>query len=192
MRKARVYFVAAAVTILLTVAAVSAGTAAASTTVDHFSEGPFPEESCGFSGTATTHGAFVLQETGDQSFFGSGTFWLVFTADNGKSITIFSAGPSTATEPVIDEQAGTVTVQTTFIGMAQKISVTNGPTLIRDAGTATITNVYEYAGDPDDPVGDPISSDLSSLHGPHPSLLADLADDFEAICHDLIEPVLSD
>jgi hypothetical protein len=172
------------------IACVIAGTsvAAGTTTVEQFSEGPFPDNVCGVSGTTTFHGTSVFRETGNDTFFASGTFWAVFTADSGKSITVFAAGPTTQTSPpVIDEQAGTITFVTTFIGLPEKLSITNGPTLSVDAGTVTITRVFEYTGNPDEPVGDLISQDLSFLHGPHPDLLSD----FELFC-DVLGPYLQD
>jgi hypothetical protein len=167
-------------------AAIVAGTSAAATQVEQFSEGPFPDEICGVSGMTTIHGTSVFRETSD-GFFASGTFTAVFTADNGKSITIFSAGPVTGTEAVIDEAAGTVTFTTTFLGLPEKLSITGGPTLSLDAGTVTFVDVFEYTGDPENPVGDFISSDLAGLHGPHPDLLSG----FEVFC-DVLEPYLLD
>ena len=73
--------------------------------------------------------------------------------------------------PVIDEQAGTVTIMTTYGGLFQKLSITRGPPLIRDAGPVTFVDVFEYTGDPNDPVGDLMSETLAGLHGPHPDLL---------------------
>jgi hypothetical protein len=127
-------------------------------------------------------------EGSNDTFFVSGTFRAVFTADNGKSTTLFAAGPTKSTSPpVIDALAGTITFRTTYVGLPEKLSITLGPTLSRDAGTVTFVDVFEYTGDPDDPVGDFISSDLTRLHGPHPDLLSD----FEVFC-DVLEPYLLD
>jgi hypothetical protein len=52
------------------------------------------------------------------------------------------------------------------------LSITSGPTLIRDAGPLTLVDVYKYTGDPNDPVGDFISETLTALHGPHPDLVS--------------------
>jgi hypothetical protein len=85
---------------------------------------------------------------------------------------------------VIDEQAGTVTIMTTDGGVFEKLSITHGPTLTRDAGMVTLVDVFEYTGDPNDPVGDFISETLSGLRGPHPDLL-----DFSIFC-DVAVPYL--
>jgi hypothetical protein len=77
----------------------------------------------------------------------------VFTADNGKSATLSFAGPSRQTSPpVIDEQAGTVMIMTTDGGLFEKLSITHRPTLTRDAGLVTLVDLFEYTGDPNDPV----------------------------------------
>jgi hypothetical protein len=80
------------------------------TQVEHFTEGPFADEICGVSGTTTLQGTSVFREGANGTFFAGGTFRGVFTADNGKSITVFAAGPAKQTSPpVIDEEAGTIT-----------------------------------------------------------------------------------
>jgi len=102
----------------------------------------------------------------------SGTWFGVFTADNGKSATLSFAGPVRQTSPpVIDEQAGTVTIMTTAGGLFEKLSITGGPTLTRDAGIVTLVDAYKYTGVPNDPVGEFISETFAGLHGPHPDLL---------------------
>jgi hypothetical protein len=161
----------AAATVLACVIA-GAGLAAGSTKVEQLSD-THPDNVCGFSGTLATHGTSVFRDTGKGTFFMSGTFFGVFTADNGRSSTVSFAGPEKQTSPaVIDEQAGTVTTVTTYGGLFEKLSITNGPTLIRDAGPATFVDVFEYTGDPNNPVGDFISETISELHGPHPDLLS--------------------
>jgi hypothetical protein len=165
---------------------VAASTSLAHSTVaSHFSDGPFPDEVCGVSGMSSVHGTSVVQERKDGFFFG-GTFWMDFVAHNGKSITVFAAGPNKESFPVIDEQARTVTITTTFVGIQEKVSITGGPTLIRDAGTGTFVDVFEYTGDPENPVGDQISNDVVGLHGPHPILLSNT--DFCGV----VEPYLLD
>jgi hypothetical protein len=73
--------------------------------------------------------------------------------------------------PVIDAGAGTVTIMSTAGGLFEKLSITHGPTLTRDAGPVALVDVYEYTGDPNNPIGDQISETASGLHGPHPDLL---------------------
>ena len=148
------------------------GLAAGSAQVEHFSFTK-PSNFCGISGTTVGHGTSVFRDTGNGTYFMSGSFSGVFTADNGKSTTLTFAGPQKQTSPpVIDEQGGTVTIVTTYGGLFEKFSITGGPTLSVDAGSATFVDVYEYTGDPDNPAGDFISETLSGLHGPHPDLLS--------------------
>ena len=156
-------------------ACVTAATclAAGSTQVTHFSFTTPRHQLCGIWGTAVVHGTSVFRDTGNGTYFMSGNFVGVFTADNGKSTTLSFAGPIKQTSPlVIDVQAGTVTIVTTTGGLYERLSITHGPTLSRDAGIFTAVDVFKYTGDPNNPVGDFISETLSDLHGPHPDLLS--------------------
>jgi hypothetical protein len=155
-------------------ACVTAGTslAAGSTEVTQFSFTVPPHNQCGISGTAVVHGTKVFRDTGNGTYFMSGTWFGVFTADNGKSATLSFAGPVRQTSPpVIDAQAGTVTIMTTGGGLFEKLSITGGPPLTRDAGIVTLVDVYKYTGVPNDPLGEFISETFVGLHGPHPDLL---------------------
>ena len=158
-------------TVLVCVSAAT-GLAAGSTEVTQFSFTVPPHNQCGISGTAVVHGTKVFRDTGNGTYFMSGTFFGVFTADNGKSATLSFLGPYKQTSPpAIDEQAGTVTIMTTAGGLFEKLSITHGPTLTRDAGPVALVDVYEYTGNPNNPIGDQISETASGLHGPHPDLL---------------------
>lgn len=176
-----------AIATVLACVTAATGLAAGSTQVEHFSFTK-PSNVCGFSGTTAGHGTLVFRDTGNGTYFMSKTFFGVFTADNGKSTTLSFAGPIRQTSPlVIDEQAGTVTIATTTAGLYERLSITHGPTLSRDAGIFTAVDVFKYTGDPNNPVGDFISEALSDLHGPHPDLLSD----FSVFC-DVIAPYLQD
>ena len=147
------------------------GLAAGSTQVTHFSFTK-PSNVCGFSGTTVGHGTLVFRDTGNGTYFMNSSFSGVFTAENGRSTTLTFAGPQKQTSPaVIDEQAGTVTIMSTAGGLFEKLSITGGPPLTRDAGPVALVDVYEYTGDPNNPIGDQISETASGLHGPHPDLL---------------------
>ena len=118
MRKAvRRKLVPLAIATVLGCVTAATGLAAGSTEVEQFSD-TFPDNVCGFSGTTAVHGTSVFRDTGDGTFFGSGTFFARFTADSGKSATLSFAGPFKQTSPpVINKQAGTVTIMTTFGGL---------------------------------------------------------------------------
>jgi hypothetical protein len=154
------------------VACVTAATglAAGSTQVTQFSFNTPRHQLCGIWGTAAVHGTSVFRDTGNGTYFQSGTFFGVFTADNGRSTTLTGAGPVKQTSPaVIDEQAGTVTITTSYGGLYEKFSITGGATLSINAGVATFVDVFKYTGDPNNPVGDSISETVS-VDGPHPDL----------------------
>lgn len=97
---------------------------------------------------------------------------------NGKSVIISNAGQVTGTA-IVDEAAGTVTFVTTFKGLPEKVQTAHGSVLLRDAGIAVFTDVFDLD------TGAPISSDVS-IKGPHP----DLESDFVLFC-EVITPALS-
>jgi hypothetical protein len=176
-----------AIATVLACVTAATGLAAGSTQVTHFSFTK-PSNVCGFSGMTAAHGTLVFRDTGNGTYFMSETFFGVFTANNGKSTTLSFAGPIKQTSPlVIDVQAGTVTIMTTTGGLYERLSITHGPTLSRDAGIFTAVDVFKYTGDPNNPVGDFISETLSGLHGPHPDLLSG----FSVFC-DVLTPYLQD
>jgi hypothetical protein len=167
----------------------AAGLAAGSTQVTQFSYTTPPHFTCGVWGSAVVHGTNVYRDTGNGTYFKSGTWTGVFTAaDTGNSTTLSIAGPTTQSLlPVIDLRAGTVTITTTYGGLAERLSITNGRTLTRDAGSVTVVDVYGYTGDASDPVdfNDFRSETVSGLDGPHPDQLSG----FSIFC-DVIVPVL--
>jgi hypothetical protein len=161
-----------AIATVLACVTAATGLAAGSTQVTHFSFNVPEHLQCGISGTAVVHGTSVVRDTGNGTYFMSGTWFGVFTADNGRSATLSYAGPvRQASPPVIDEQAGTVTIMTTAGGLFEKLSITGGPPLTRDAGIVTFVDVYGYTGNPNNPVGAFISETFAGLHGPHPDLV---------------------
>ena len=163
----RLLLLAGAVAVAVAVA-VPTGLAAGSTQVEQFSFTTPRHQLCGIWGSAAVHGTSVIRDTGNGIYFQSGTFFGVFTADNGRSTTLQGAGPLTQTSPpVIDGQ--TVTITTTYGGLYEKFSITGGPTLSLNAGRVTFVDVSTYTGLPDNPVGDFISETVSQ-DGPHPDL----------------------
>jgi hypothetical protein len=156
---------------VLACVSAATGLAAGSTQVEHFSFTTPRHQLCGIWGTSVVHGTSVFRDTGNGTYFMSGTFFGVFTADNGRSTTLTGAGPVRQTlPPMIDDQAGTVTIMTTYGGLFEKFSITGGPTLSINAGSFTFVDVFKYTGDPNNPLGDQISETVSDLHGPHPDL----------------------
>ena len=145
---------------------------------DNFTD-TFSDVLCGIpiNGVARGNDNFFLYA--DDSF--KDTASLRITATNpatGKSVIISNAGQVTGTA-LVDEAAGTVTFVTTFKGLPERIQTAHGSVLLRDAGIAVFTDVFDLA------TGDPISSDFS-IKGPHP----DLESDFALFC-EVIVPALS-
>ncbi len=177
------------ITALVVCATAATGLAAGSTHVTHFSYTTPPHLTCGILGSAVVHGTSVTRDTGNGTYFMSGTWFGAFTAANtGKSTTLSIAGPvRQALPPMIDQLAGTATITTTYVGLSERLSITNGPTLSRDAGSVTVVDVYGYTGDPTNPVdfNDFRSETVSGLNGPHPDILSG----FSIFC-DVIVPYL--
>jgi hypothetical protein len=148
-------------------------------------EETFPDEVCGIPGTATIRFTEVVKET-DDTFFATGTFRYRFTAtETGKSITVRAAGPIRS-RVIIDETAGTITFADTFVGLPEKISITGGPTLSRDAGTVTFTTTFALDPETGEPIGEPLSAEITFLHGPHP----ELESDFNLFCEEVVPYLL--
>jgi hypothetical protein len=143
------------------------------------------EEVCGIPGTATIRFTEVVKET-DDTFFATGTFRYRFTAtETGKSITVRAAGPISG-RVIIDETAGTITFMDTFVGLPEEISITGGPTLSRDAGTVTFTTTFALDPETGEPIGEPLSEEVTFLHGPHP----ELESDFNLFCEEVVPYLL--
>ena len=79
---------------------------------------------------------------------------------NGKSVLVSSAGQVKSTA-VIDEQPGTITFVTSFIGLPEKIQTSRGAVLLRDAGIITFADTFDLA------TGDFLGSEVT-IKGPHP------------------------
>ena len=94
-----------AIATVLACVTAATGLAAGSTQVTHFSFTK-PSNVCGISGTTVGHGTSVFRDTGNGTYFMSGHFVGVFTADNGKSTTLSFAGPAEANIAGRDRRAG--------------------------------------------------------------------------------------
>ncbi len=96
-----------AIATVLACVTAATGLAAGSTQVTHFSFTTPPHHLCGILGTAVIHGTKVFRDTGNGTYFMSGTWFGVFTAaDNGKSTTLSCAGPVRANVAARDRRAG--------------------------------------------------------------------------------------
>jgi hypothetical protein len=143
----------------------------------------FPDAVCDIPGTSTINVVDNFKLYADGTFRDTSRFRQVFTAENGKSVVIFSAGQVTGPNDPIQNADGTITFINTFKGLPEKLSIAGGPTLSRDAGVVTLAQTFREL-----PNGDLefISETVSGEHGPHP----DLASGFELFC-DVLTPALT-
>jgi hypothetical protein len=133
-------------------------------TVDVVAEGVFTDK------------AFFDKEGNFVRFMSTASAMVTFTAENGKSVIVQNAGQFTDVEPLIDEEAGTITFVTTFKGLPEKIQTANGPVLLRDAGIITFMDTFDLE------TGEFISSDII-IKGPHP----EAESDFTLFCEVITE-----
>jgi hypothetical protein len=133
-------------------------------TVDIVAEGVFTDK------------AFFDQEGNFVRFISTASATSTLTAENGKSVIIQNAGQFTDVEPLVDEEAGTITFFTTFKGLPEKIQTEHGRVLLRDAGIATFVDTFDLE------TGELISSDVV-IKGPHP----ELESDFTLFCEVITE-----
>jgi hypothetical protein len=141
---------------------------------DHFTE-TSPAELCGIEVdlVITVTDNFFLYEDG--SFKDALSVRQTFTnPDTGKSVVVSVAGTTTGTA-TIDEDAGTITFVTSYVGLPEKIQSGHGPVLLRDAGIITFTDTFDLE------TGEFLGTQVS-IHGPHPEAEAD----FELFCQTIV------
>jgi len=140
-----------------------------------------PDQLCGIDGTSTVTITVNIKAWADGTYHDNSHFREVFTAGNGKSVEIISAGQVSAPAP-IQNADGTITFINAFKGLQEKLSIAGGPTLSRDAGAVTLADTFL-------PLPDgsfQFVSETVTVHGPHP----ELASGFTLFC-DVIIPALT-
>lgn len=99
----------------------------------------------------------------DGAFKTTGSFRQTYTNPvNGKSVIVYTAGQGSGTSSVFDPVASTITFDLIYKGLPEKIQASNGPVLIRDAGTITLREVFDAT------TGENLSESIVSVTGPHP------------------------
>jgi hypothetical protein len=164
----------------LTIGAAGAASAAAPIENQHtHSTDTFRDKVCGIRGTSVINVVDNFKLYADGTFRDTSRFRQVFTAKNGKSVVIFSAGQVTGLNDPIQNADGTITFINTYKGLPEKLSILHGPTLSRDAGKVTLATTFRPL-----PNGDLqfVSQTVSGEHGPHP----DLDSGFEVFCNVLV------
>jgi hypothetical protein len=134
---------------------------------EHFTES-FSDEVCGIAvdvEIVVTNNFFLYA---DGTFKATGSFQATFTnPETGESVVVSSAGQVTGPPPVVDEEAGTITFMTSFIGLPEKIQTAQGAVLLRDAGVITFADTFDLE------TGEFISSEIIVNRGPHPEAESD-------------------
>jgi hypothetical protein len=140
----------------------------------------FPDNICGIDGTTVVSGMDNIQEFADGTFKDEFRQNYVFTsAATGKSVLLFVAQQFTGTGP-IDNGDGTITFVSTFKGLPEKIKLSSGRVLSRDAGFVSFNDTFDAT------TGEFLGETISPENGPHP----DLDSGFALFC-DVIVPALS-
>jgi len=147
----------------------------------HFMDTEEDVDVCGITVDIVSEGVFTDKAFFDQDgnfvrFNSTASATSTLTAENGKSVTISNAGQFTDVEPLVDEEAGTITFFTTFKGLPEKIQTANGRVLLRDAGVITFADTFDLE------TGEFISSEVT-IKGPHP----EAESDFTLFCEVITE-----
>jgi hypothetical protein len=132
---------------------------------DHFTDS-FSGEVCGIPVEIKLVVTDNFSLYADDSFKDTSSVQTTYTnPDNGNSVVLSSAGTVTGTA-LIDEQAGTITFVTSFVGLPEKIQTAQGAVLLRDVGVATFADTVDLA------TGEFLGTEVT-LKGPHPEADSD-------------------
>ena len=159
------------------------GVASAAKPVERFHDrftDAFSDELCGIPVDVqlTVTDNFLL--FADDTFADKSSVMVIYTnPENGKTVTVSSAGLVTGPPAVVDEEAGTITFITTFVGLPEKIQTLRGRVLLRDAGIISFADTFDLE------TGEFLGSEVT-IKGPHP----EAESDFEAFC-EVIIPALT-
>jgi hypothetical protein len=128
---------------------------------------------CGVTVDVVSKGVFTDKAFFDKAgnfvrFASTASVKTTYTAANGRSVIVQNAGEFSDVEPLVDEEAGTITLISTFKGLPEKIRTAHGPVLLRDAGLITFVDTYDLE------TLELISSELI-IKGPHPEAESDFA-----------------
>jgi hypothetical protein len=144
---------------------------------DHFTES-FSDEICGIPVDVDLVVTDNFSLYADGSFKDTSSFMATYTNPvNEKSVVVSSAGQIAGPAEIVDEEAGTITFLTSYMGLPEKIRTAQGPVLLRDAGVITFLNTFDLE------TGDLISSEIIVNKGPHP----DAESDFTLFCEVISE-----
>lgn len=149
---------------------------------DNFDDTFTVADFCGIAVTGHAVGVdnfvvLTVDANGDPlSFKDTSSVKVTYTAANGKSIVVSSAGQHTGSATT--NQDGSVTFFDTYKGLPEKIFTPQGPVLTRDAGIISFATTFAANGD--------FVSQVVTQSGPHPEADAD----FALFCQ-IVTPLLS-
>jgi hypothetical protein len=107
----------------------------------------------------------------DGSFKDASSVREIFTNPlNGKSVIISVAGQTAGAAPVVNEEANTISFDTTYKGLPEKLQTGHGPVLLRDAGIITFRDTFDLT------TGDFLGEQTIVEKGPHPQADSDFTD----------------
>lgn len=95
-----------------------------------------------------------------------------FTADDGTTLVNRFSNQYLEREPVVDEEAGTITFTFSYKGLPEMLKLAHGGVLLRDAGFIMFQDTVDLE------TGELISSEILINKGPHP----DAESGFELFC----------
>lgn len=121
--------------------------------------------------------AEFVDKDGTYQFRGTLSMRTTYTAANGRSVVASDANQLTFSDPLIDEEAGTITFVNTLRGVLEKMKLSSGRVLFVDAGYATDAITFDLV------TGDFLSFEHLVFHGRDP--LADSG--FTLWCEALVQ-----
>jgi hypothetical protein len=137
---------------------------------------------CGITVDLEVTGTFTDRVYFDQDgnfvrFSSTASIMQTFTDADGDSVIVQNAGVFEDMEPIVDEEAGTITFVFSFKGLPEKIQTAQGPVLLRDAGFITFADTIDLE------TGEFLGTEVVVNRGPHPE--AD--SDFTLFCEVITE-----
>ena len=110
-------------------------------------------------------------------FSSTSSIMQTFTDADGDQVVVQNANVFQDVEPIVDEEAGTITFLNTFVGLPELVKTPHGAVLLRDAGVITFADTFDLE------TFEFLGSEVLVNRGPHPE--AD--SDFELFCEVITE-----
>lgn len=134
---------------------------------DHFTDS-FSTDICGISVNLDVTVTDNFFANADGSFKDTSSVRQTFTNPlNGRSVILSAAGQTVGASAVVDEAANTISFDTTYKGLPEKIQTGHGAVLLRDAGLITFRDTFDLA------TGDFLGEQTIVNNGPHPEADSD-------------------